>query len=139
MAEAAVEETKQCSTCERAIELSKIRMHEIGCARNNYKCRECGEVVAKADREEHEEQAHRPVQCQYCPHAAPAAKFGNHEQNCDMRPKQCQYCEQEFKIEVWVDHVEACGTKTSKCEECQHFIQKKHWGEHQTTNECSIF
>ena len=30
-------------------------MHEIGCARNNYKCRDCGDVVAKAEREEHEE------------------------------------------------------------------------------------
>ena len=119
-----------CSTCERAIEVSKIRMHEIGCARNNYKCRECGDVVAKADREEHEETAHKPVKCQYCPYTAPVVKFGQHEENCDMRPKQCQYCEQEIRIEVWVDHVEQCGTKTNKCKECQHFIQKKHWAEH---------
>ena len=86
MAEAvAQEETKICSTCERAIEVSKIRMHEIGCARNNYKCRECGEVVAKAEREEHEQTAHKPVTCQYCPYTAPAAKFGAHEENCDIR------------------------------------------------------
>ena len=56
MAEAETIETKKCSTCERDIEASKFRMHEIGCARMNYKCKECGEVVAKADREEHEEQ-----------------------------------------------------------------------------------
>lgn len=31
-------ETKKCGTCEREIEVSKIRMHEIGCARMNYKC-----------------------------------------------------------------------------------------------------
>lgn len=55
MAEAAAqEETKVCSNCERAIEISKIRMHEIGCARNNYKCRECGDIVAKVDRDEHD-------------------------------------------------------------------------------------
>jgi len=32
------EETKKCGTCSREIELSKFRMHDIGCARNNYKC-----------------------------------------------------------------------------------------------------
>ena len=52
------EETKKCGTCERQIEASKFRMHEIGCARNNYKCKECGEIVAKAEREEHEKEAH---------------------------------------------------------------------------------
>ena len=89
-----------------------MRMHEIGCARNNYKCRECGEVVAKADREEHEANAHKLVKCQYCPFEQSAAKFGTHEELCDMRPKQCQWCEQTFSIERWVDHEEACGTKT---------------------------
>jgi hypothetical protein len=32
------EPTKKCSNCTREIEVSKFRMHEIGCARNNYKC-----------------------------------------------------------------------------------------------------
>lgn len=31
-------ETKVCGTCEKPIELAKFRIHEIGCARNNYKC-----------------------------------------------------------------------------------------------------
>ena len=89
MVEPATEETKICSTCEKAIEVSKFRMHEIGCARNNYKCRECGEVVPKCEREEHEETAHKPVSCAHCPFTAPAAKFGNHEENCDMKPRPC--------------------------------------------------
>ena len=54
----AAEETKKCATCERQIEASKFRMHEIGCARNNYKCKECGEIVAKAEKEEHDKEAH---------------------------------------------------------------------------------
>ena len=67
MVEVVAEETKICSNCEKPIELAKFRMHEIGCARNNYKCRECGEIVAKAEREEHEETAHKPVTCKFCP------------------------------------------------------------------------
>ena len=138
MAEVA-EETKICSTCERPIEISKFRMHDIGCARNNYKCRECGDVVAKADREEHEATAHKPVKCQYCPYTAAVAKFGNHEETCELKPKQCEWCEQVFRVEVWLDHQEACGTKTNKCENCEHFIQKKQWANHVSSDECRIF
>lgn len=59
-------ETKMCSTCKKPIEASKFRMHEVGCARNNYICSICGDLVAKADREEHEAEAHTKVACQYC-------------------------------------------------------------------------
>ena len=52
-------ETKKCGLCEREIEVAKFRMHEIGCARMNYKCQVCGEIVAKEDKEEHEEEAHK--------------------------------------------------------------------------------
>jgi hypothetical protein len=34
----AEEARKKCGTCEKDIELSKFRLHEMGCARNNYKC-----------------------------------------------------------------------------------------------------
>ncbi len=60
------EPTKKCGTCEKEIELSKYRLHEMGCARNNYKCKQCGEIVAKADKEEHDKDAHTKVVCQYC-------------------------------------------------------------------------
>ena len=86
-------ETKKCSTCERDIEAAKIRMHEMGCARMNYKCRECGEVVAKSEKEEHETEAHVAVKCQFCSFEALKSKFGNHESTCDMQPKPCQFCE----------------------------------------------
>ena len=62
MAETAAE-TKVCGNCEEAIEIAKFRIHETRCARINYKCRECGEVVAHAEKEEHEQTAHKPVKC----------------------------------------------------------------------------
>ena len=42
----------------KPIEVAKFRLHEVACARNNYKCTKCGEVVPKADREQHEEDEH---------------------------------------------------------------------------------
>jgi hypothetical protein len=41
--------------------MSKIRMHEIGCARSNYLCEVCGDVVAKSEREDHEKEAHAKI------------------------------------------------------------------------------
>ena len=54
-------EYKRCPLCDKDIEFSKFRMHEIGCSRQNYRCIECGMCVAKAEREEHEEEWHAVV------------------------------------------------------------------------------
>ena len=56
MVETEAEETKKCPTCGREIPVSKFRIHEIQCARHNYICKVTGKCVAKADREEHEEE-----------------------------------------------------------------------------------
>ena len=60
------EETKECSNCNRQIEVSKIRMHEIGCARQYYRCKQCNEMVLKSEREEHEEECANRIKCKYC-------------------------------------------------------------------------
>ena len=49
---------KRCTVCEKDIEEPKFRLHEVACARNNYKCPKCGEVIAKSDREQHERDNH---------------------------------------------------------------------------------
>ena len=46
--------TRKCDVCEKQIEVPKFRLHEVACARQNYKCRKCGEVVAKAERDKYE-------------------------------------------------------------------------------------
>ena len=52
---------KKCGICDNDIEEPKFRLHEIGCSRNNYRCKECGIAVAKAEKEEHEAEAHALV------------------------------------------------------------------------------
>ena len=56
----AAPETKECPLCKKQIEIAKFRLHEVACARQNYICKKCGEVVAKADREEHDEECGKP-------------------------------------------------------------------------------
>ena len=48
-------EYKKCPMCGKDIELSKFRMHEMGCMRQNYICPKCKQCVAKSDKEEHDE------------------------------------------------------------------------------------
>ena len=55
--------TKKCGTCEKEIDATKFRIHEIGCARSNYKCKKCGEIVAKAEKEDHDNEAHTKEPC----------------------------------------------------------------------------
>jgi DNA-directed RNA polymerase subunit RPC12/RpoP len=86
--------TKRCGTCERDIELPKFRMHEIGCARSNYKCAVCGEIVAKSEKEEHDKEAHTKVPCQYCNVEFSKKDHEPHESSCFAKPKPCRYCEQ---------------------------------------------
>lgn len=132
------EETKLCKNCERGIEASKFRMHEMQCARINYKCQDCGQIVAKADKAEHEAEAHVPVVCQHCQFTAGKVKFGNHEDHCEMRPKACPYCKEIFKIQRYGDHVDACAVKTTKCATCERFIKNRNLEKH-PGGECQKF
>ena len=62
--------TKTCEMCEKPIELNKFRLHSVACSRNNYKCTKCGEIVAKSDKDQHEEDVHsdKPeLKCDLCP------------------------------------------------------------------------
>lgn len=105
-------ETKRCPLCEKDIELAKFRMHEIGCARANYKCAECGMCVPKAEREEHEEEEHAVMTCAHCGFSAPKYRYKNHDENCALQPKTCEFCGIAVKVADWQDHYNLCGNKT---------------------------
>jgi hypothetical protein len=54
-------QSKVCNTCNKAIEIAKYRIHEATCARNNYKCPMCSEIVPKSEKEHHETEMHSIV------------------------------------------------------------------------------
>lgn len=45
------EAVKKCPLCQKDIEQSKFRLHEVACARNNFKCDKCGDIVPKSDKD----------------------------------------------------------------------------------------
>jgi len=136
---ASEEPRKKCSNCQRDIELSKHRMHEIGCARMNYKCNVCGEIVAKSEKEEHDKEAHTKVICQYCQLEFSKKDHQQHEGDCSFKPKPCKYCDQVVKYEEYEKHTSYCGSKTKRCPTCQHNVCLKDEDMHAYGGECQAF
>ena len=130
-------ETKQCSNCDQMIDKSKFMLHEAYCVRHMYKC-QCGEVVCKEDKEEHEEEKHVLVKCQYCDFEALKHLFGDHEATCDKKPKECQFCEQMIRDSDFLQHVNFCGSRTRQCEFCKRNIMMRNQKYHEQ-EECAKF
>ena len=116
-------ETKHCPICSQDIDASKFRMHEMGCARQNYKCKTCGQCVAKADREEHEEDCLKEIVCEHCNVKVFNYELETHNRKCEMQPLDCQFCGKKIKITDFENHTSACGGKTSKCELCDEYVK----------------
>lgn len=133
---AVAEETKICPLCEKAIPVSKFRMHEMGCARANYKCKECGMCVPKEDKEEHEAEEHAIMTCPDCNFQAPKWKYGNHNEYCAMKPKVCEWCNQLIKVSDWQDHRSMCGIKTYQCPTCEMWVKFMDKATHVSSGGC---
>jgi len=52
-----------CTHCRRRVPVASLVMHQLRCARINYFCELCDTVVAKVEKEEHEQVAHAKVEC----------------------------------------------------------------------------
>ena len=50
------EEKKECPICKAQIEISKFRLHDVACSRQNYLCVSCGLAVLKSERKYHDEE-----------------------------------------------------------------------------------
>ena len=111
-------------------------MHDIGCSRQNYKCKQCGLCVAKADKEDHDAEAHADVVCPDCAFTAPKFRFGNHAEECKMKPKPCEFCEQVVPHLQFSAHYEQCGSKTFKCADCNDCVRNLDKAAHKSSGMC---
>lgn len=122
---------------EKPIPKSKLRLHEVRCARNTVKCKKCGKNIDKGMLEEHEEEMHSMAKCEHCAYEAEKSAFGAHRETCPMRPVPCEYCEQTIPMVKLMDHTESCGNKTRQCPTCTNFIKIKDWQAHEALPDCS--
>jgi hypothetical protein len=86
--------------------------------------------VAKADKEEHEEEEHIDITCEHCNFKAPGFKYLDHDKKCTKKPKACEFCDKVIAHYDYKDHYMLCGSKTEKCAICGDFVKlmdkKKH-------------
>eukprot|EP00347_Sterkiella_histriomuscorum_P023509 403334376 len=131
---------KSCSICGKDIEEPKYRIHEATCARNNYRCPQCGEVVPKGDKDHHDQENHVQIPCQYCKNFAADKKgLQVHEQQCDMQPRQCLFCEIKVAGDKYNEHLTYCGSKTKKCDLCKQMVQNRDLAEHESQGQCGFY
>ena len=114
-------------------------MHEMGCARQNFKCPTCQMCVPKADKAKHEEEMHVPATCEHCGFQAPKFQFGNHLDNCKSKPQQCKFCDQVVPVPSLNEHLQVCGSKTFKCEDCGEFVKKMEKEIHKFEGFCDVY
>ncbi|CDW91546.1 UNKNOWN [Stylonychia lemnae] len=130
---------KACSICGKDIEEPKYRIHEATCARNNFKCQDCGEIVPKADKDHHITEFHTQTPCEYCKtFTADKKSLAGHLNMCSMRPKQCLYCEMNLGGEKYLEHLNYCGSKTKRCDLCKQNVQNKDLTEHED-GQCKFY
>ena len=116
--QATQDQLKKCPLCENEIEIAKFRLHEVMCARNNYKCQKCGQVVLKADKEQHELDVHteKPdISCPACSEftAKTQGEIAQHQkESCINRLVPCKYCETLVELSKVEEHTQYCGSKT---------------------------
>lgn len=98
-------------------------MHEMGCMRQNYKCKTCGACVAKADKEDHEEKEHEMLACENCEFKEMKVRFMGHDQVCENKPQNCKICKTQVKPNEMYDHLQQCGARTTLCNKCGEYVK----------------
>jgi hypothetical protein len=68
--------------------------------------------VAKADKEDHDQEEHSSVTCSNCNFTEVKYKYGNHDSECEMKPKPCEFCDKTIEIADFNTHYQLCGSKT---------------------------
>eukprot|EP01016_Furgasonia_blochmanni_P049956 TRINITY_DN7651_c0_g1_i5.p1 TRINITY_DN7651_c0_g1~~TRINITY_DN7651_c0_g1_i5.p1 ORF type:complete len:304 (-),score=34.87 TRINITY_DN7651_c0_g1_i5:784-1569(-) len=97
------------------------------------RCEKCGQIVAKAEYEQHIQDKHTLVRCADCGQEMEKSELENHPAVCLKKPRMCQYCGLQFKRDLYDEHIANCSTRTDKCERCKKNITKRDMEHHLMT------
>ena len=121
---------KYCSNCCQNISASKFFLHERMCSINVKKCPKCNKPFTVDDLEDHIEEMHTEVECEYCKKKYPKSELDMHKKRCDAKLVPCIYCELQVQLGEIKEHQKACGAITEPCVKCNRFIQRKNMDQH---------
>ena len=123
-------DTKYCSNCCQKIESSKFFLHERMCSINVKKCPKCNKPFTVTDLDDHIEEVHSEIPCDFCKKNFSKIEIEIHKKKCDMRLVPCSYCEMEINFGELKEHQKACGSITEPCIKCGRYIQKRDMDKH---------
>ena len=124
------EQTKFCNNCLQKIPISKFMLHERMCSINVKKCPICNQPVTVEDTEDHMNEFHVEIPCEFCEKKFTKDKIDKHKKNCDYRMQTCKFCEMNVIIKDIKEHEYVCGSKTEQCNICKQMITKRDWENH---------
>ncbi|PRP87573.1 hypothetical protein PROFUN_04600 [Planoprotostelium fungivorum] len=127
---------KICDNCRKPINMSNYSMHSLTCARNNYLCPGCDEVIQKSKKEEHMQEVHAMVYCECGAHMQKRDLPLHRQNDCPKRTVTCNYCPLQMPYNERFEHEAKCGSQTVKCEGCSRYIMKKDLDVHEV--ECQF-
>ena len=121
---------KYCTNCCKYINAATFFLHERMCSLNVKKCPKCNKPFTIDDLEEHIQEMHTEVECEFCKKKFPRAELDKHKTKCDSKLVPCIYCELQVLLGELKEHQKACGAITEPCVKCNRYIQRKHMDQH---------
>ena len=124
------EKMTKCDNCDKLIEQSKMLLHERFCKLNIKKCSICKSPVLIEEYEDHMDEYHQEIECEFCKKTFSNADIEVHKRQCDCQLVFCMYCEMKVPKREKKEHEYICGAKTEECEICKQFVQIKDMKAH---------
>jgi uncharacterized C2H2 Zn-finger protein len=128
--QAGASETKICSNCRRAVPVGAILLHEAQCARRNFRCPQCGEVMPLDQKDKHLSVAHALLKCECGKEFEQDVLPLHKEYECPRRGVKCVYCGLVLPYEEKGPHQFECGSRTAKCPHCDKIHKRRDMKTH---------
>lgn len=121
---------KYCSNCCKNINAATFFLHERMCSINVKKCPKCRKPFTVDDLEDHIQEVHTEVECEYCKKKYVRSEIDKHKNTCDSKLVSCPFCELSVLLGELKEHQKACGAITEPCIKCKRYIQRKDMDKH---------
>jgi antitoxin component of MazEF toxin-antitoxin module len=137
------DDDRQCDNCLAWIPPQTFAVHVSRCARANWRCGECGELLRTAERASHDHcpecrkgmskdalrkhaaLAHRTAPCAQCGEAVAPRQMARHlSAECSDRLVPCSVCALPVPLRGLDEHEGYCSAKSVTCEICGKDVQR---------------
>jgi len=123
-------DVKICPNCRRGIPAATFTLHEMQCARRNFRCADCGAVMPLDQKEKHLAVAHSKLRCECGAEFEQDLLAVHKEYECPKRLVNCVYCGMETAYNERFTHQNDCGSRTATCPHCSKIFKRRDMKTH---------